>query len=138
MRGYSRGRARAIAERDLYALAQAVVASVAWLVVVLLVLQGWLDDLGLLPRSDSRLEDHKTPTALLLLGLVFLPFPLGWLTAAVSQRVTARVDGWSTKTLRSGFSHGVRLETAREIKRSGIIAPPSAWDRSWATALAPR
>jgi hypothetical protein len=139
VRGYARGRARTVAERDLYALAQAVVAGIAWLSVIVVALQGWLHTWGVLPRNDALLEQHKTPVALSLLAIVFLPYALGWAAAAVGQTLASRLERWSSKTIWNGVSGTgltaakgrTKLFAAKEIKRSGLVAPPSAWDRAW-------
>jgi hypothetical protein len=139
VRGFSVGRTRIPPERDLHVLAEAVVASVAWLVAVYLVFEGTISDYGLLPREDARLEAHGVDVArLLLLSMILAPYGAG------------RIAGFSARWLSDLL--GRFLERAAEILRASdrtgrptrflrwwvnrlrtvaFITPPTAWDRFW-------
>jgi len=116
VQGYRRGRTYTVPDRDLYALAQAVVASLGWLAVVWLLLLLFGDPIlrwGLAPQNDSLLERHRGELALLLLGIEFVPFVLGL------------AAGSTVNTLQ-------RSERARSLLGwTGIFEPPTAWDQAW-------
>jgi hypothetical protein len=152
VRGYARRRTRSIPERDLYALAQAVIASIVWLGVAFFILQAWLDDWGLIPRNDAILEKNQTAVTLSLLGIVLLPYPLGWLAALVGELASGAVSTWlegRAGALPPDPAYGLLKKTrgalrrlpkrignsvAGEVERSGLVTPPTASDKAWLTA----
>jgi uncharacterized protein DUF6338 len=119
--GYRRLGTYSLPSRDLYALAQAVVVSLAWLVVVWLVLL-WLGDpihrWGVIPRNTTNLDRHRSDLALLIAAMVFPPYFLG-LAAGAAIR---------------GLQESERAE--RLLGWTGLFEPPTAWDRAWSTAKA--
>jgi len=116
VQGYRRSRACTVPDRDLYALAQAVVASLGWPAAVWLLLTLLGDPIlrwGLVPENDRLLERHRTVLALLLLGVEFIPFALGL------------VAGSAVNTLQN-------VERARLLLGwTGIFEPPTAWEQAW-------
>jgi|ERR1041385_8143934 hypothetical protein len=121
LQGYRRARSYSVPDRDLYVLAQAVVAGLGWIASVWLVLSlvGLpLSQWGLLPEKNRLLEAHQAAIALLVLGIEFLPFALGllagftinWLQSAQRARL---VLGWT-----------------------GIFESPTAWEQAWNEAAA--
>src|SRR4051812_14953713 len=82
--GYSRRRFHRPPVRDLYALAQAVIASAIWLAVVWLVLLAVGDPLrqwGLVPLATKELANHRSDVVWLGLAVAILPYGLGALAA---------------------------------------------------------
>jgi hypothetical protein len=119
LQGYRRGRAYTVPDRDLYVLAQAVVASLGWLALVWLVLlfvgdpvKNW----GLLPTNNDLLERHRGVIALLVLGVELVPFALGLLAGFLANIVQA--IAWA----RAAFSW------------TGFFEPPTAWEYAWGEA----
>lgn len=113
--GYNRTRAHTLPRRDLYVLAQAFVASLAWLPVVWLLGGGavleWLE--------EGRLTDHQAA----LLGVVLLnlaaPLAAGLLAGAAVVRMGMQPGGVA----------------ARAVTWTGLLSPPTAWDAIWTLAL---
>lgn len=120
IRGYSRRRYRTTPDRDLYAVAQAIVVSAVWLGVAWLALLGAGDpakDWGLIPHDGMILEAHKADVVILGLAVLTLPYGFGVIAA------------WLVNKL-----EGVRGEKAwRFIRMTGLVRPPTAWDRAWLT-----
>lgn len=118
IRGYARRTSRTVPERDLYALAGAVVISVIWLGLVWLGLLALGDPLrrwGLSPYSAHKLESHRADAVWLGLGVMFVPFVLGALSAILLDKLSM-----------------VKSEKAwRRLRRTGLFRAPSAWDRAW-------
>lgn len=118
MRGYSRRRFRTVPDRDLYAVAGAVVASAMWLAVVWLLLLevgNPVEDWGLVPLDDATLEKHPADVVWLGLAVIFIPYVLGIAAAAA---VDALSDVRQPRVW--GF-----------LRRTGFFKPPTAWDRAW-------
>ena len=113
--GYRQGRSYTIPDRDLYVLAQAVVASLGWISLIWLVLplgnpiKAW----GLLPVDVPRIEHHQTALATLLLSVEFLPFALGL--------VVGPMLGWATEL----------SWVYRRFYWTGLLERPTAWDHAW-------
>jgi hypothetical protein len=119
VQGYRRGRTHTLPDRDLYVLAQAVVASLGWLAVVWL-LQSRVGDpissWGLVPQNDVLLEQHREALALLLLAIEFMPFGFGLMAGFVINALQ-------------------RLDRARFLLGwTGIFEPPTAWEQAWNAA----
>jgi hypothetical protein len=116
LQGYRRARSYSVPGRDLYVLAQAVVASLGWASSVWFVLTALghpLSRWGLLPQNDHLLETHQTRIALLLLGVELIPFVVGL------------VGGFVVNGLQ-------RAERARVLLGwTGIFEPPTAWEQAW-------
>lgn len=119
LQGYAKSRAFTPPDKDLYVLAQAVVASLGWLAIVALCLSALGDPAthwGLLPPNRNRLEHHIGPIALSVMGVEFVPFALG-LTA-----------GYVVNALQ-------RVELARPLLEwTGIYERPTAWEHAWMEA----
>jgi uncharacterized protein DUF6338 len=139
VRGFSVGRTQIPPERDLHVLAEAVVASILWLVAVYLVFAGTIEDYGLLPRDDARLEAHGTDVARLLLLLMLLaPYVAGRIagfSARWLSELTARALTWAAGKLGASESNGWPTRVARfwvkRMRTAAFITPPTAWDRFW-------
>jgi hypothetical protein len=93
VRGFSVGRNHVAPGRDLYVLAEAVVASVLWLAVVYLFAEERLSEYGLLPRNDTTLEAKGDHVAVFLLVVVLAPYVLGR-ALGLGLRVAIRATGW--------------------------------------------
>ncbi|HEU4703242.1 MAG TPA: DUF6338 family protein [Conexibacter sp.] len=136
VRGFSVGRTRTPPDRDLYVLAEAVVASVVWLALVYLVEHDRLRTVGILPRSDTALEQHGIAIAWTVLAIVLAPYVLG------------RLGGWLQRTVADGLAAGLSWVDARRgaapgraaraalwgadaVGRWQMLRPPTAWDRAW-------
>jgi Family of unknown function (DUF6338) len=110
--GFSISRARSSPERDLYALAQAVVVSLGWLLIVYLVqtrvghpARSW----GVVPFNDAKVASNREHLAVTAIGLVMVvPFALGALFGGVLNRLRDSV--------------GDRIDV------------PEAWEAGWARA----
>jgi hypothetical protein len=109
--GFSASRARSSLDRDLYALAQAVVVSLTWLLLVYLfqypfhIAEHW----GVLPIDDEKLAGHRVEIAAAALGLVLAgPFLAG--------------------VLFGGFLNAIRHGGGDALDR------PEAWEAGWAWA----
>jgi len=120
VRGYSRRRYRTVPDRDLYAVAQAVVVSAMWLALVWLILLKVGDPIrawGLIPNDTGAIRSHQAAIVGLGFAVVTLPYGLGLTAAYLVDRL-----------------EGVRSEGAwRRIRRTGLVRPPTAWDRAWLT-----
>jgi hypothetical protein len=123
IRGYERRRYRHQPDRDIYAVAEAIVASAIWLglswVVLLRIFGDPLSDVGLFPVDEKRLEDHPLGVVSLGLAVILLPYGVGVGGAAVGNalsRTTRRPFSWLRWTL----------------WKLGFFKIPNAWDRAWA------
>lgn len=135
VRGFSVGRNHVAPARDLYVLAEAVVASVVWLIVVYLAEHGRLADYGVLPRDDRLLEENGESVAALVLALVLLPYVLGRLLGWSHRwfvRGLAAVAAWLTsRTWR--YARPIRW-LGRTLGNAALLTPPTIWDRAWTQA----
>jgi len=121
LQGYRRARSYSVPDRDLYVLAQAIVASLAWIASVWIVLSaagdpvsGW----GIVPENDNRLTAHQTTIALLVLGVELVPFAVGSLAGFVVNALQ-------------------RAERAHMLLGwTGLFEPPTAWEHAWNEAAA--
>lgn len=109
--GFSAARARGTPERDLYALAQAVVVSLLWLVAVYLLQWALADDLaadwGLLPLDADVIDGNRVRTAAVgLVTLLAAPFAVGALWGSALNR-------WA---------------------RGDHLDKPEAWEAAWASS----
>jgi hypothetical protein len=119
IQGYQKGRAYTPPDKDLYVLAQAVVASLGWLSVVALLLVVLGDPAkhwGLLPPKMRLLEEHLGPVASLVIAIEFTPFALG-LAAGGTVNALQRA-AWARSLL----------------DWTGIFESPTAWDQAWMEA----
>lgn len=136
VRGFSVGRTRTPPDRDLYVLAEAVVASVVWLAIAYLLVHARLRTLGLLPRRDAQLQAHGAAVVWLLLGVVLLPYLLGrvggWLQRTFAQRL-ANGTAWIEEHVRpeQGRLASLLLTVTAAVGRWQMLRPPTAWDRAW-------
>lgn len=121
IQGYRQGRSWTPPDKDLYVLAQAVVASVGWLALVAVTLSivgQPLKHWGVLPQNPAELEKHIPAVALLVLGIEFVPFVLGVAWGLVVNSLQ-------------------RIERAHFLLRwTGIFEPPTAWEQAWSEAVA--
>lgn len=117
VRGYRHRRYRTAPERDIYAVAEAVVASAIWVALVwlvLLVLGDPVKDWGMVPLEPETLEKHRAEALALMLAVIVVPYGVGAAFAAFVDRLE-RESAWF-------FNVGRRL---------GFLRNPTAWDRSW-------
>jgi hypothetical protein len=137
VRGLAVGRTRTLPERDLYALAQAVVASVIWAAIVYLLFHGLLSRYGLLPRNDARLAKHGVEVGRLLLAFVLTPYFVGRVVGLVYRLI---VQGISLGVNQAGPLIADRTEWWARPARwvvsalAEAVRAPTAWDRAWARA----
>lgn len=121
IQGYRQGRTYSPPDKDLYVLAQAVVASLGWLAVAGLVLSLFGDPMrnwGLMPQNTRLLEQHVRAVTLLVLAIEFAPFALGVATGSVVNAL-----------------QGVQRAHAL-LNWTGIFEPPTAWEQAWSKAAA--
>jgi hypothetical protein len=119
IRGYSRRTSRTVPDRDLYALAGAVVISTIWVGGVWIVQYLCGDPVaewGVIPLDSHKLEGHRGQFVLFGLVVMVAPFFLGATAALVLDRLSI---------VRS-------KKTWRYLRRSGLFRSPTAWDRAWA------
>ncbi len=109
LRGYYRSRAHALPSRDLYALAQALVLSLAWLPVL------WV--LGGSSVVDWTVDDSLDQHQLDFLSIVVGNLVLALVAGAVIGRIVAAI--------------GEETGLARSLAWTGIFEPPTAWDAAW-------
>lgn len=116
IQGYRHGRSYSVPDRDLYVLAQAIVASLGWVAVVWFVLSivgdpisGW----GILPENDKRLTEHQATIALLVFGVELVPFAVGLLVGFVVNAL----QGAARAHVLLGWT--------------GLFEPPTAWEHAW-------
>jgi hypothetical protein len=125
VRGYERRRLHTPPDRDIYALAEAIVASAIWLGLAWLVVTKIFDvnlrRIGILPADQAVLGRHPIEVIGLALAVVLVPYPLGVLAAWVADRI----DGSRTPRV-------VRFK--RRARRFGFFAVPTAWDEMWTRA----
>jgi hypothetical protein len=116
IQGYRRGRSYSIPDRDLYVLAQAVVASLGWVAAIwfLQSLAGNpISHWGVVPQDNLLLSRHQAGIALLVLGVEFAPFPLGLTAGLVVDALQ------SNDSVRAG------------LHWTGLFEPPTAWEHAW-------
>ena len=114
IRGYNRTRAHTLPGRDLYAVGQAIVVSLAWLPVVW-VLGGrcvldWL--------IAETAADHQTA----ILGIV------------VGNLAAAQLGGFAAGLVMRAIGERPETWLAEQLDRFGVFDPPTAWDELWLTA----
>lgn len=112
--GYNRTRAHALPRRDLYALAQAVVVSLAWLPVIWILgggtLLGW--------SETQTLDDHQ----------------LGVIGVVILNLATALAAGVAAGALVDAIGDRPDSRLASALAWTGIFAPPTPWDYAWLRA----
>lgn len=143
VRGFSLGRAHIPPARDLYILAEAVVASVVWLAAFYLANRGLLERYGLLPVDEAVMEAHTLEIGRLLLVIVLAPYVVGRVAgtaARVGGRAAAQGVKWVLENVPGDlpgwgglWRRGVR-RLAKAVGESPLLRPPTSWDRAWATA----
>jgi Family of unknown function (DUF6338) len=117
VRGYGHRRYRTVPERDIYAVAEAVVASAIWVALVWLLLLLFGDpvrDWGLIPLDTETLEEHRLQALVLTLAVIVLPYGVGAAFAAIVDSLERE------STLFFGLG-----------RRLGFLRNPTAWDRAW-------
>jgi hypothetical protein len=118
LRGYARRRTRVTPERDLYALAQAIVGSLFFLGAIWLGLMILGQDELLRALRSGEVEGRETTVFWMVVGLLFVPYPLGWLAAELVDWVGRQPDS----------PPGSLLEW------TGLFEPPTSWDAIWLRA----
>ena len=109
--GYRLGREGAGPSRDLYVIAEAIVASVLMLAI------SWFRVTDLLDWIDQdSLDEHTGGALVLLLGLIVVPFLIGRALAEIIDRVASRAD------------------LQRHLTRLRLIPEGNAWQTAWARA----
>jgi hypothetical protein len=114
VRGYNRTRAHTLPSRDLYALGQAIVVSLAWLPVIWVL--GGHSVIGWLTRKE--VADHQ----LALLGIV------------LGNLAVAQLGGWLGGLLVREIGQHPWSKIAGALDWTGIFDPPTAWDAAWIRA----
>lgn len=112
--GYNRRRAHAVPRRDLYALAQAVVVSLAWLPVIWLLSGTHVVDWA----SEGALADHQAE----VVGIVIVNLLAASLGGFVAGYVVDEI---------ASHPHGL---PARALGWIGVFSVPTAWDYAWLRA----
>jgi hypothetical protein len=124
VRGYRGRDPRLLPERDFYAVAEAVVASVVWLGAIWLI-QYFLGDSartwGILPFEQAVFEDHAAPAVAFGLIIVLVPYGVGL--------VGSRVVAWLASQAGQETRLGRRL--VRLAGRYDLLVPQTAWERAW-------
>jgi hypothetical protein len=113
IRGYTRGRTHAVPPISLYALAEAVVASlflllIAWWPAHLAHFMDWA-------HSNRLVPDHETQAYNVFAVLVLTPYPLGRVAGGLLDAVARRPSS----------------KLARMLTRLRILGPPTVWDAAW-------
>jgi hypothetical protein len=107
--GYNRTRTHSIPSRDLYALAQAVVASLGWIPFLWLLggrrVVDWIE--------DDALRDHVGELVVLLVLNLATPLLVGFTAGKIVDWITSRPQ----------------LDDA--VAWTGVFEPPTAWERLW-------
>ncbi len=119
VQGYRHGRSYSAPDRDLYVLAQAIVASLGWVASIWFVLSLVGDPIstwGILPENNERLAEHQPAIALLVLGVELVPFAVGLLI------------GFIVNALQGAERAHVLLGW------TGLFEPPTAWEHAWGEA----
>jgi hypothetical protein len=132
--GYSRRRFHRPPVRDLYALAQAVIASAIWLAMVWLVLLALGDPLkkwGLVPLDTDELAHHRSDIVLLGLAVAILPYAVGALGATLVDWLSIDRSELSGQEAGTAFRFVRRLGVLRVAKWARLLQHPTAWDRAW-------
>lgn len=118
VRGYAAASGADAPDRDLYVLAQAVVASLVWLALT------WPAIHNLLVWvSEDKVGDHVLLVYLIAPLVVGLPFLVGSLGGMVAKSVTA--------------PHGSKgpAALARVLSAVGLTGRGTSWDRVWLAAI---
>jgi hypothetical protein len=117
VRGYGHRRYRTAPDRDVYAVAEAVVASALWVAIVWLAtilmgdpVKGW----GLVPLKPGELGDHRAGVLGLVFGVIAAPYGVGAAAAALVDRL----EQDSPRFVKFG-------------RKLGFLRNPTAWDRAW-------
>ena len=123
--GYLKSRAHGAAQVDLYALAEAVVASL----FVLAAASWWRGEDVLLWTTHGELESHRQTVYFFALTMLVAPFfvglALGWLIDGVLAGVKSLRSTPEGKT-RGAFSL---------LDASGLLQLPTVWDQAWSDLI---
>jgi hypothetical protein len=101
-------------DRDLYVLAQAVVASLAWLALTWPAVGNLLAWVG-----DDTLDDHQLCAYLIAPLVVGVPYLLGRLGGMLAAAVASPRGGWGPASV------------ARALSLLGFVGEGTAWDKVW-------
>jgi uncharacterized protein DUF6338 len=115
LRGYARRRTHLEPERDLYALGQAIVGSLLLLATLWVGLSVFGQADLLRDLREGRLDGHETAMFWMLLGLLLVPYPLGAVVAALTDRVGRRPTRFP----------------GRYLRWTGLFDVPTSWDAIW-------
>lgn len=129
VRGYARRRLRTSPDRDVYAVAEAVVASAIWLAFVWLVLYALgdlLSDWGVLPYRADVFEQHRVETVATGLAVVLIPYAVGAGAAVFADWVGAAAK-------KEDGSKSIAYRLRRLARRLGLLRPAAVWDHAWST-----
>lgn len=118
VRGYAVVRGAGPPDRDLYVVAQAVVASLAWLAVTWPAVQAlvrWI--------VDDEVSDHAVAAIGVAPLVVGVPHLIGRAAGALVGLITRIGRPWGPRWL------------AVTIKVVGLTGQPSTWDRTWSKLM---
>lgn len=115
VRGYAQRRTRVGPDRDLYALAQAIVGSLFLLGVVWLGLTLFGQDDLLRALRNGQVEGRETTVFWMVVGLLAVPYPLGWVAGEIMDRIGKKPNS----------PLGSRLRWTK------LFDPPTSWDAIW-------
>jgi hypothetical protein len=137
--GYSRRRFHRPPLRDLYALAQAVIASAVWLALVWLFLLAIGDPLkrwGVVPFHAGKLEHHRSDIVWLGLAVAVLPYLVGAAGAMIVDWLSIDRSALSGQQSGPVFQLVKRMGVLKVAKAARLLKHPTAWDRAWSRYVA--
>lgn len=117
-RGYARQRTHLEPARDLYALGQAVVGSLLLLAALWIGISAVGHTELVRDLREGNVTGHETTVFWMVVGLLLIPYPLGWVAAAFTDLIGL---------------HPTRFP-GRYLGWSGLFAAPTSWDAVWLRA----
>jgi len=126
--GYVRTRAHGLAERDLYALARAVVGS-AFLIAIM----WWWNGSNIVNWFHAgTVRSHENAIYAHVAALLILPYPIGLLAgslAGLALQILQRIREFFDRPNAQPNNAGRRLFKA--LDQSGLLSAPTVWDNMW-------